>query len=244
MPDVEWNRAAWNQHWSRSGDEWSAAWGGVRAQWYGSIFPRISPFLPAHRILEIAPGRGRWSQFLLQHCVEYFGIDLSEKCIESCKLRFVAASRAHFSANDGTSLQMIPDNSIDFVFSFDSLVHAELDVLQEYIWQILRKLTSTGVAFLHHSNARGDNGDDIQARANARARSVSSSLVRELIEDCSGRPLIQEEINWAGKLRIDCITTFCRLEAFPAAQCKLLRNNEFMMEANLVREYQNPYHSL
>ena len=28
---------------------------------------------------------------------------------------------------------MIPDASIDFVFSFDSLVHAEADVIQAYL---------------------------------------------------------------------------------------------------------------
>jgi hypothetical protein len=30
-----------------------------------------------------------------------------------------------FQVNDGESLAAVPDNSIDFVFSFDSLVHAE-----------------------------------------------------------------------------------------------------------------------
>ena len=135
MPDVEWNFRTWNdQHdWEKDGDEWSISWGGARAQWFGSIYPRIHSFLPANRILEIAPGRGRWTQFLLPHFVEYVGVDLSEKCIQACKQRFSAATRAKFHQNDGRSLAMVPDASIDFVFSLDSLVHVESDVIGEYI---------------------------------------------------------------------------------------------------------------
>src|SRR5947209_4782180 len=109
MPDVEWNRFTWNEgySWEKDGDEWSVAWGGAHAHWYGSIYPRINRFLPAHRILEIAPGRGRWSQFLLKHCVEYFGVDLSETCVQTCRRRFAAENRAHFLVNDGLSLKMI-----------------------------------------------------------------------------------------------------------------------------------------
>jgi hypothetical protein len=47
---------------------------------------------------------------------------------------------------------MVPDDSIDFVFSFDSLVHAEADVMQAYLNQLVRKLKLNGVGFIHHSN--------------------------------------------------------------------------------------------
>jgi hypothetical protein len=35
--------------------------GGVDGQWFATIFPRIRKLLPAPRILEIAPGHGRWT---------------------------------------------------------------------------------------------------------------------------------------------------------------------------------------
>ena len=243
MPDLQWNRVSWNEghRWELEGDEWSVAWGGARSQWYGTIFPRICGFLPASRILEIAPGRGRWSQFLLQHCMEYFGVDLSDNCIQYCKRRFAAASRAHFVANDGQSLHMIPNDAIDFAFSYDSLVHVELEIIREYIWQTCQKLTTTGVAFFHHSNALTAGCDPAQIQANARAPSVSSALVKQLIEDCSGKALIQEEINWGGDSRIDCMTTFSRKGAFENCSYKLLKNDDFMAEAEHVRRFQSPY---
>ena len=154
MPTVEWNLKQWGaaSNWAKEGDSWSAMFGGVEMQWYGSIFPRIQRFLPVETILEIAPGFGRWTQFLKGHCQNLIAVDLVEKCIESCQQRFSENQHLRFYVNDGKSLAMVPDNSVDFVFSFDSLVHAEPSVMKAYISQLPRILTRTGVAFLHHSN--------------------------------------------------------------------------------------------
>jgi SAM-dependent methyltransferase len=243
VPDLSWNYATWNDShgWEEDGEEWSAAWGGARSQWYGAIYPRINCFLPAGRILEIAPGYGRWTQFLLSQCSEYFGVDLSERCIDKCKRRFSSSSRVQFIKNDGQSLAMIPDDYIDFVFSLDSLVHAEADVLWAYTRQISRKLTRCGIAFLHHSNALGESVDPQEVRANARAESVSSSSLKDMIEDSGGNVLIQEEINWGSKTRIDCLTTFGREGAFANRSYVLIKNDEFMAEATLIQKHQSPY---
>ena len=139
---------------------------------------------------------------------------------------------------------MVPEESIDFVFSYDSLVHVELDVMGEYIWQICRKLTPTGAAFLHHSNAMGDSVDAQEAREGARGASVSSSLIKQLIEDCSGKVLIQEEMNWIRKTRTDCMTTFVGAASPTSFAYQLIRNDDFLLEASLVRANQSPYASL
>ena len=70
MPDIAWNKATWDgtYDWSRKGEEWSDAWGGSAALWYGAILPRIAVFLPAGAVLEIGPGFGRWTRFLLAQC--------------------------------------------------------------------------------------------------------------------------------------------------------------------------------
>ena len=233
----------WNDQyeWEKDGDEWSAAWGSARAQWYGMIYPRIVCFIPASRILEIAPGRGRWTQFLLGQCNEYYGVDISGKCIDFCRRRFAASGRVHFSENDGLSLEMVPDDHVDFVFSFDSLVHVEEDVLRHYMWQLCQKLTKSGVAFIHHSNALGEDVDPNEVTANVRATSVSAELVKEMIEDSGGRTLIQEEVNWGARTRIDCMTTFCREGAYTGHDYRLMKNNDFMTEATLIRQFHNQY---
>src|SRR3954451_4680292 len=153
MPDVEQNIAVWKDWgWSGEGDEWSAWWGGTPALWYAGILPRIHSWVPAGTILEIAPGYGRWTQFLRRLADRLVAVDLSEECIAHCRDRFSDADNLEFHVNDGRSLEMVEDGSVDFAFSFDSLVHAEPDVLAEYLRQLTRKLKPTGIGFIHHSN--------------------------------------------------------------------------------------------
>ena len=47
---------------------------------------------------------------------------------------------------------MIPDASVDFVFSFDSFVHPDRDVVEVYLRQLGTKLKIGGKGFIHHSN--------------------------------------------------------------------------------------------
>lgn len=243
MPELEWNRVRWNDEhpWPESGDEWSAGWGGPRPQWYGAIFPRIARWLPVGRLLEVAPGFGRWTQFLLRQSDELFGVDLNPRCIQHCVQRFSAYNRAHFIQNDGVSLGMIADGAIDFAFSFDLLVHVELDVVSAYCEQIVRKLSLGGVAFIHHSNAA--NGVDAEnPNAEGRGKSVSSQAVRAAIEQAGGRVLVQEEINWGSVARTDCMTTFTRAEAYPHLGFTFIQNDHFMLEMQLIKAYQSQYY--
>ena len=154
MPDVSENRLTWNtpSSWSARGDEWSGPWGGTELMWHGTLRPRLHAFLPANTILELGPGHGRWTQYLKEVADKLVLVDLAESCIAACRERFGPDGRISYHVNDGKSLDMVPDRSIDVVFSFDSLVHAEADVLEAYLNQLAAKLTPNGVGFIHHSN--------------------------------------------------------------------------------------------
>ena len=121
-------------------------------QWYGTILPRIKSHVPTNRILEIGCGYGRWTQYLKDLCKNLIVIDLSEECIKASKQRFAECSHIEYHVNEGKSLDMIPNFSVDFVFSFDSLVHADEAVMKAYICQLHRIINNDGVAFIHHSN--------------------------------------------------------------------------------------------
>lgn len=156
MPSIEANRNAWSDaadEWWAGGAEWSTDWGNPTTQWFTTLLPRIHMFLPASTIVEIAPGFGRWTQFLIPYCENYVGVDLAPRCIEACRERFAGVRKTQFAVNDGRSLPLVADGTADFVFSFDSLVHAEIDVLAAYLAELARALAPHGVAFIHHSNA-------------------------------------------------------------------------------------------
>lgn len=144
----------WNNlyDWSRyQGDEWSARWGGADMQWHWTIYPRIRQHLPTGTILEIGAGHGRWSRYLRPFCQRLILLDLSERCIHACRQR-LGEDGITYRVGDGTTLAGIEDNSVDFCFSFESLVQADQSVLASYLRELARVLTPEGKAFLHHSN--------------------------------------------------------------------------------------------
>lgn len=266
MATVQENRSVWDDtyDWSNAGDEWSAPWGSAHMQWCGSILPRISAFVPAATILEIAPGYGRWTSYLKELCQQLVIVDLSERCIDRCRERFVGSTNISYHVNDGTSLDMVADRSIDFIFSFDSLVHAEDSVLQAYTAQIANKLRSDGVAFLHHSNL-GDYAQRIAIQNRLarlpplfrslqrwgicdnlsnqwRARSMTAAKMAKFAEQCALQCVSQELVTWESEfVLIDCLSTLVRQDSKWARPARVFRNPGFFAEAQRLREMSRLY---
>jgi 2-polyprenyl-3-methyl-5-hydroxy-6-metoxy-1,4-benzoquinol methylase len=262
MPTIAYNRGHWGKKyaWPNQGDEWSALWGGPFAQWHWSIRPRIAHFVPTSCILEIAPGLGRWTQFLLPECEKFYGVDLNPKCVETCRRRFADCGHGQFYQNDGKSLDMLTDGSVDFAFSFDSLVHVEEDVLGEYLRQLRMKLKPDGVGFFHHSNIgsyqrwwswRSRLFPSVVRKIltrrgwmqhhQSRAFSVRQSKMRELCEASGLLCAHQELINWKGSLLIDCLTTFGRENSKLTQAIPPLKNRDYMKAASYIRNLASIY---
>lgn len=244
MPEISWNKTYWDGQydWLDAGEEWSETWGGSEAQWFGCLYPRLHRLLPARKILEIAPGYGRWTKYLLRECTEKLvGVDLSDECIQACRKSFAKVPHAEFITNDGLSLDMVENGPFDLVFSYDSLVHVEMDVHKRYIPQIISKLSKHGAAFIHHSNM-AEAGEVITGKTHVRAESVSASAIETLVEDSGGVVLIQESHDWGGSGGlIDCITVFARRDGVHKGSDIRLKNQNFMQEAEIIRNFQSPY---
>jgi len=245
MPTIDENYEAWSNYaWTEKGDEWSAAWGGSRYLWYGAIFPRIWTFLPAHSILEIAPGYGRCTQYLLTFCREMAVVDLVGNCINACKKRFETSSHIRYFVNDGKTLDMIEDESIDFVFSWDSLVHAESDVLSSYLNSLALKLKKGGVGFIHHSNlgAFVDNNGELKAEnPHWRATSMSAELFRKYCSDAGLACVSQEIIAWGSEILNDCFSLFLNDRAAGHSETRIVENLDFMLGAHIMRNISQLY---
>jgi SAM-dependent methyltransferase len=263
VPEIEENVRLWKneREWIERGEQWSRTWGGVEAQWFFTIHPRIHTFLPAGTILEIAPGFGRWTQFLKSCSQKLILVDLVSDCIEACKTRFEGEDHIDYHVNDGRSLEMIPDESIDFVFSFDSLVHAESDIIQEYLQQLGRKLKPDGVGFIHHSNL----GEYRRAfalfnriqrpsrfRTFLKRRGIidadhwrAPSMTAQLFEQHCGTSglecISQELVNWQGVRLIDTFSLFTRKGSALAKPNRRLRNPGFMDEARRAAQFAELY---
>jgi SAM-dependent methyltransferase len=133
--------------------------------------PRIHAFVPAGTVLELGPGQGRFSQFLKDLCDELILVDVAAYALDACRRRLEGAGHVRYHVGDGRSLPMVAQRSVDFAFSFDSLVHAEADVLEAYAGELAAKLAPDGVAFLHHSNMGAyRRGAELARRLPERAR--------------------------------------------------------------------------
>ncbi len=261
MPSIEQNRHRWDLDycWPDDGDEWSKDWGSAEAQWFESLLPRIHPFLPTGTILEIAPGHGRWTQFLKNYCSQLVILDLGAHCIEACKRRFSSSSHISYHVNDGRSLGMVPDRSIDFAFSFDSLVHAEADVIESYLKDLARKLKPDGVGFIHHSHIGAYhrtfsmvNRVPTQLRSwfeekgllphdHWRAHSMTAQRFEQL---CAGAGLAcigQELVSWNGRLLIDAFSLFTSAGSVWSRPNRVFENRRFMQTADYGRQVAHHY---
>jgi len=243
--------------WREAGEEWSGPWGSSAAQWTGTIFPRIGECLPTGTILEIAPGFGRWTHYLKDYCNELWAVDKSSACIEACQQRFASQSHVHCVLNDGRSLSMIPDSSVDFVFSFDSFVHPDRNVVEAYLRQLRTKLKIGGKGFIHHSNF-GEYVNSPRERlpemlakplikakildwAHHRNPTMTAEIFRELCERNGLHCVSQELVNWRGRRLIDCLSLFARSDSAPENPTKIIRNPNFMREAGRIRrQWQQP----
>jgi len=261
LPTIKENYRTWNnpQTWKndREGDHWSDVWGNPDNQWVWTIFPRIHRYVPTGRILEIAPGFGRWTNYLKELCKELVVVDLSELCIQRCKERFSSSTHIVYYVNDGKTLDMIPDKSIDFVFSFDSLVHAEDDVIEAYLAQLASKLKPNGVGWLHHSNLEPYKlflqikkyarifkpfnwgvSKILSFNSHWRSCSMTAEKFEQLVERAGMQTISQEKVNWGNRhyFLIDCISVFTPKNSTWACPNRILANGHFMDEAHYSRK--------
>src|SRR5262249_14477232 len=191
------------------------------------------------------------------YCEELWAVDKSSECIEACRQRFAAEPHVHCYLNDGRSLSMIPDGSIDFVFSFDSFVHPDREIVEAYLRQLGTKLKIGGKGFIHHSNF----GEYVNSRRERLPEILAKPLIKAKILDCAHHRnpsmtaelfrsecgqnglycLSQELVNWRGRRLIDCLSLFVRSDSACESATEIIRNPNFMGEASRIRrQWQTP----
>lgn len=196
-----------NSNWVTDGHEWSKSFGTTENLWNNEIFDKIKEFR-GKKILEIAPGFGRITQFLSILAGELIVVDLNPICIEKTKLKLKHHVLAYF-VNDGKSIPKVRDNSQDLVFSFDSFVHMHANVTEEYVKEISRVLKPGGQAFIHHSWLYG--GSDESTHNVAGRSNMSPEQFKTFVEGNNMEIISQNVIQfeplklWNGT---DCISIF------------------------------------
>lgn len=261
MPSLEENRRFWDQDyaWELDGAEWSWRWGHPDLQWMGTLLPRLRSFVPAETALEIGPGHGRWSHYLRSHCSHLILLDLSQSCIEHCRKRFAGDPGVSFQVGDGRHLVGVPDRSVDLVFSFDSLVHCEADVIETYLQECARVLRPDGIGFIHHSNLHPFRryfrltGRLPYSRRLAlyklklldldhwRAPSMSAERFADMAERAGLECIRQELVGWGTRRLIDSFSLVTPRGSAWSRPRRVVENHRFMREADRLLAIDQTY---
>lgn len=229
--------------WAFADEEWTIPWGGTRSLWLTSLFPRIGQFLPAYRTVEIGCGYGKIAKVLHAFTAsDLVLLDIAADCIEKCALIFGQSSKTRCLATDGRSLPGVADDSVDLVFSFNSLVKADLDSMLAYLQECDRVLRDDGAVFLHHSNLGmyyqdNDSRTDPQICSLATHRDILTDAAK--VQDmAAGNNLIsirQECVNWDIKeVLSDCFSTLVRPNSKWMQEPELIHNRDFYNERKLA----------
>ncbi len=234
-----------NYDWSHAGEQWASRWRGTDVQWYGTILPRIHMFLPARTVLEIGCGHGRLSRFLEPHCGRLILVDMTAQCVEGCMKLFGHHPQVDCLRGDGAGLAGVEGSSVDLVFSFFSLVHADEPTMRGYLAEIARTLTADGAAFLHHSNAAaclsGDAHEDALLH-DYRDAGVSGGTVAACAAEAGLCCRSQELFGWdSDQLLTDCFSVLVRPGSRWAQSTKVIRNRDFPSEVRRLGELAEIY---
>lgn len=184
--NINFNKKLWGELHIRdhNGDEWNdmATFDWVEYNqwkiWLINTF--IYPYISKKKnILEIAVWHWRRTKYLLWSYKKYIWIDIAENCIEYCKKTFNNYENIDFLLWNWNDLSMIKSNSIDFIFSFDSFVHIDQNIFQNYIKEFNRILKKWWIAIIHHSNTINKN--QIQStwyRASCNNQTISEYIIK------------------------------------------------------------------
>jgi len=97
------------------------------------------------RCLEIGCGVGRLMRAMAPRVACVIGVDLSQRMLDFARDYLAGVPNVELHLNDGRSLDMVPDASIDFVYSHLAFQHITLyEVVDAYLADIARVLKPGG----------------------------------------------------------------------------------------------------
>lgn len=113
------------------------------------VMPLVNPRFTG---VEIGPGGGRWTQYLLA-AKRIYAVDFHQELLDELTRRFSGPQLIPIR-NKGYDFPGIGDGEADFLFSFDVFVHFELPLIEQYLVEMKRILRSRARALIHYSDKR------------------------------------------------------------------------------------------
>ena len=111
------------------------------------VLPYVSS---ARTAVEIGPGGGRWTRYLLDFKKLYV-VDYHVELLAELKKNFCKPGM-EFIKNNGTDFPGIPERSIDYLFSFGTFVHLDAPIIEIYLANMKKILKPGANAVIQYSD--------------------------------------------------------------------------------------------
>lgn len=145
----------------------------------------LLPYLNSETtLIEIGPGGGRWTRYML-HVKNIYAVDYHQELLHELSKNF-SKSNIHFILNHGDDFPQIPEKSIDFVFSFGTFVHLEIEVIHSYLKNLKPLLKPTAIVVIQYADKTkplGKSNHDFADNDPNRMRRLVSSLNYKILEE-------------------------------------------------------------
>lgn len=147
----------------------------------------VLPYVqPDAAILEIGPGGGRWTRYLVP-CRRLYVVDYHAEILAELR-RNLSAPNMVFIKNNGTDFPGVPTGSLNFLFSFGVFVHLELDVIKSYHASMRATLREDANVVLQYADK-----NKIMAQMNAGFSNNDPETMRRLILE-QGYRIVEEDL--------------------------------------------------
>ena len=182
-------RQAANQQ--KEGDVYGVHWGDPEKQRGLSFVKEF--YLQYHidrltNVVEIGPGGGRWTRYML-NCNHIYAVDYHQELLDELKKNYDSKNMI-FVKNNGTDFPNIPDAEIDFIFSFGVFVHMDIDIIDAYLGNMKRLLKPTSNVVIQYS--------DKTKRAAQRIEAFSDNTPERMLALISQHGyVVQDDNRWA-----------------------------------------------
>lgn len=119
----------------------------------------VRPYIrPDVTVLEIGPGGGRWTKYMLQ-AKHLTLVELNTEFFDYLRNRFAAQlSKLRFYQTRDYELEGVESSSIDFGFSFGVFVHIDPEGIQAYLAELARVVKSGGHIVIQYADKTKEGG--------------------------------------------------------------------------------------
>ena len=160
----------------------------------GGIEEYLSTMIKNKCVLEIGCGGGQWSKFMYDYVEQLYCVDILS-AEHNQFWEYVGkdkTDKVHYIHINNFLLSEIPDDIIDFVFSYDVFCHISLSGIDEYIRNIYAKCKNGALLLIMYADAYkyfSSEPENIHIQENEQGIfGDHNRLKHKLIEECDGVP--------------------------------------------------------